>query len=367
MLWLTMLALALTGVNDVPNPRSQNSWVSDTAAVLSPEAVSRIDTLLDALHRDTDAEFAVVTVNDIAGEAKPFATELFNLWGIGDARTNNGVLVLLVMGQRRLEIEVGYGLETQLPDGWLGLMQARTMVPRFKQGDFAAGLEAGLLEIDAKLRGQTVSEAALPKASSLNRRSARSRSTATRPSKGDSGGLSWYWWLAICLAPIAPLWFLWRWVRIRHHRRCRTCKIDRYLLDEKADDKYLESGQVTEERLGSVDYRVYVCGQCSSMSIMPDRAWFSGYSKCRKCRYRTMTVSSTTISAATYDSSGTGQSTEDCKHCGHHATRTYTIPRLTRPSSTSSSSSYSSSSSGGSSGSSYGGGSSGGGGAGSSW
>jgi hypothetical protein len=73
-------------------------------------------------------------------------------WGIGSAATNNGVLILLVTGKRRLEIETGRGIEAALTSAWLADMQRDRMVPRFKAGDFQGGLIAGLEAIDEHLR-----------------------------------------------------------------------------------------------------------------------------------------------------------------------------------------------------------------------
>src|SRR5690606_25800248 len=131
LLWSLILAI---GVEEVPNPRQQNSWISDTAGIISPESESRLNALLEQINREREAEIAVVTVDDVDGTPKQFATKLFNHWGIGSAERDDGVLFLLVMNERRLEVEVGYGLEATLPDGWLGSMQTSSMVPRFKQG-----------------------------------------------------------------------------------------------------------------------------------------------------------------------------------------------------------------------------------------
>jgi uncharacterized protein len=150
--WLSAGALATT-VDEVPNPRPRGSWVADVADVLPPEVESRIDARVDALHRDLDAEIAVVTIPSAgATSEKEFATSLFNTWGIGDAQADNGLLVLLVLDTRRIEMETGYGLEPLLPDGWLGRLQTEQMVPRFREGDYAGGIEAGIGAVDTRLR-----------------------------------------------------------------------------------------------------------------------------------------------------------------------------------------------------------------------
>ena len=109
----------------------------------------------EGIRRDLGHDVLVVTIDNIVGGTpKQFSTALFNRWGIGDAARNDGVLLLLVTGQRRLEIETGIGMESILTDAWLQSMQQEAMVPVFKRGDLGGGLIAGLARIDGELRGQ---------------------------------------------------------------------------------------------------------------------------------------------------------------------------------------------------------------------
>lgn len=123
-------------VDQVPNPqRTDGTWVSDTASVISAHEERFLNTTIDDLEAKTGAEIAVVTVNTVdAPTPKDFATELFNHWGIGKAGDDSGLLVLLVLDERRVEMETGYGLEGVLTDGWLKRMQQDEMVPAFKNG-----------------------------------------------------------------------------------------------------------------------------------------------------------------------------------------------------------------------------------------
>ena len=126
------------------------------------------------------------------------------------------------------------------------------------------------------------------------------------------------------------------------------------LLPENEDDQYLDAGQIAEERIGSIDWQYRYCKTCGESRLIKKGSWFSAYSSCGSCGYKTMSQSETTISAASYSSSGLARVTETCKHCDHQRSWTRTIPQLQQSSS--------SSSSGG-----FGGGSSSGGGSGSSW
>lgn len=142
--------------------------------------------------------------------------------------------------------------------------------------------------------------------------------------------------------------------------------LEMHKLDEEKDNQYLEKGQVAEEKVKSVDYDVWVSGEPDDILVLRYSTWFSKYSTCSKCKYKTWyLVYDRTISAATYSSSGTGEKKKACAHCGHQSITRYTIPQLQRSSSGSSSSGgYSG---GSSSGGSWGGGSFGGGGSSSSW
>lgn len=137
-------------------------------------------------------------------------------------------------------------------------------------------------------------------------------------------------------------------------------------LCETSDDSYLESGQIIEEKIKSVDYDVWVSSEPDDFLILRYKTWFSGFSSCEKCKYETWYLEyDRTITPATYSSSGTGETKKSCHHCKHTVISRYTIPKKEKSSSnsgSSSGSSFSSSSSG-----SWGGGRSGGGGSSSRW
>ncbi len=358
---LVLLLLAALGVEGVPNPRPAGSWVSDTANLLPPATEARIDHRLDAVERDLGVEIALVTVTGIDLPPKEFATRLFERWRIGKAGADNGLLVLLVLDQRRLEMETGYGLEPIVPDGWLSAMQAEAMVPAFRAGDYATGLESGLARLDERLR-----------ANAAEARSGRGGPTGPGAGEAAPGGAQ-----ALLSAPRAKrnllfggaaglgllgvgLPLLLRAAR-RRARTCRTCQIEMRLLDEVEDDAHLDAGQRTEERIGSVDHRVYICRQCQASHAVARKRWFSGFTRCPSCHYRARQTRSETLIPATYDHGGQVRVTETCRHCPHHRQVVRHTSRLTR------SSSSGPGRGGSSSGGSFGGGRSGGGGAGSSW
>ena len=106
-------------VDEVPNPRATyGGWVSDTADILSDSTEAQLNKMISELEAKNGAEIAVVTVNETAPYPSPkaFTTKLFNHWGIGKKDINNGALYLISVGDRRVEIETGYGLTKIVPD-----------------------------------------------------------------------------------------------------------------------------------------------------------------------------------------------------------------------------------------------------------
>ena len=146
----------------VPDPKQNPSshYVSNPAGILSAATVARMDSVLARLEDSATAQVAVVVLPSI-GEAVPkdFANALFKKWGVGRASKDNGLLVLFVLDQRRVEFETGYGLEGVLPDIVCGRIQRAQMVPAFKNGDYNAGMLAGIEAIaETLLQPEAVQE-----------------------------------------------------------------------------------------------------------------------------------------------------------------------------------------------------------------
>jgi uncharacterized protein len=136
---------ALT-VQDVPNPRKDyGGWVTDMAQIISLDTEAKLNQLISNLERQNGDEIAVVTVPQTAPESSPkaFTTRLFKYWGIGKKGKNNGVLFLVSKGDRRVEIETGYGIERILPNTRVSNIIDSQIILHFKQGDFDGGILAG--------------------------------------------------------------------------------------------------------------------------------------------------------------------------------------------------------------------------------
>jgi uncharacterized protein len=345
---LTMASLSVAARSEplasIPNPRIRDgTWVTDMPGALRADTVARLNAAIGAFERSTGIEMAVVVVRSLDGSTvEDVAERLFRLWGIGKKDRDNGLLLLWSTGDRRVRIEVGYGLEGVLPDGKVGAILDAYVIPKFKSGDFDAGIVNG---VDAVLAAARNEDVPLPIASS--------------ESYDDSSG--WGFWLSMLggiPAAIGSLVGFRKWRRYRR-RRCPQCRTRMTLLSDAEDDQHLQEGQIAEERVGSVDYDVWNCPACSHQFTLRYPKWLSQYDKCPQCSNHTKSSTETVISAATTSSSGSARVLETCAFCTFTHEYTKVLPRVSESSSSSSHSSSSSSSSS----SSFGGGSSGGGGA----
>ncbi len=435
-LWLLALALLvgcepeqpatrITAANyltAIPDPKALGErYVSDPDALLQPGTADVLNARLDSLDQSGRAHIDVVLVKSIGEQVpKTAATALFNQWKIGDKIKDNGLLLLLVMDQRRIEFETGYGLEADLPDIICYRMQQEYMVPEMRAGRTDAAVLAGVAALIRKLGGAT--PAAVPltldqRIDSLKRdRSAQLPESRSRPDEEpvSAPGLGYALLVLLYLVPLllAHGYFLWRYARTRqpewqalsrheqyqalakihhnlgftawlfplglawywpwHRRRLTLLRDDAYTcpicgqsmrrLDPTAEKPHLEAGQQAEEKMESVDYDVWQCPAGHLLELAyPNHS--TSMQECPACHYQTLqSISHRTVQAATTSAAGWGWETFCCQTCQHEKKEKYTIARIS-----SSSSSGSSSSSSSSSRSSSSGGSSGGGGAGSSW
>lgn len=127
--------------NVLPKPNPPR-LVNDAAGVLSSEQVAILEQKLVALDDSTSNQIAVVLIKSLDGAAiEEYAVKLFREWGIGNAKTNNGVLILASIEDRKLWIEVGYGLEGAIPDITASSIYRNEMVPAFKEQNYYRGID----------------------------------------------------------------------------------------------------------------------------------------------------------------------------------------------------------------------------------
>jgi uncharacterized protein len=151
LLALSLLAGSAAALVDVPYLTGR---VVDTAEILSPGVSEEIAQLLRAHEAASGDQVAVLTLPSLDGESvEDFAVRVFQSWKLGQAGRDNGVLVVVAVEDRRLRIEVGYGLEDKLTDLAAGRIIRNAMTPRFRDGDYDGGVEAGVRAIVGILEG----------------------------------------------------------------------------------------------------------------------------------------------------------------------------------------------------------------------
>lgn len=328
------------------------------------------------------------------------ATEVFNRWGVGHRQRNDGSLFLLAKSDRKAEIVLGDGIDTPVNRRQAQAIMDNSMVPRFRQGDYDQALLVGSTELLQRIYGmdlskpaeQAIADAVAPSSAFVAQQDSpqvsgtaaeanaaiatprinpqESGTTVAAPTAETVSTRM----LALGLSILAGIlggiyWLVTRSVRMLWWfsggrlmaRRCGACSTRMDLLSEIADDAYLESGELTEERLNSVDYRIWVCPRCRRVDKLARRAWFCRYSNCSTCQSRAVSRISKTINKPTRHSTGMVEITETCQNCHKVRREQRELPVLPPPSDNDSSSSSFDS------GSSYDGGSSSGGGASGSW
>lgn len=122
--------------------------VTDLAGVLTPEQTGKLNELLLDYRAETSNQFAVLIIPSLEDEAlELYAIRVAEAWALGEADKDNGLLLLVALAERKLRIEVGYGLEGVLTDAFCGRVIDHTIAPRFRQEQYFEGISAAVLEL----------------------------------------------------------------------------------------------------------------------------------------------------------------------------------------------------------------------------
>jgi len=200
-LWTVMLALlavlSLTAPAAAQDFPKLTGRVVDNANLLSPADEAALTAKLEALETSTSRQLVVATVPDLQGyPIEDYGYRLGRSWGLGQKEADNGAILLVAPNERKVRVEVGYGLEPILTDALSSVIINQTILPRFRAGDYPGGINAGADAIIQQLQAppeqaeQRVLEAA------QQRQQAR-----------DDGGPGWgaLFWILILFFVILPL------------------------------------------------------------------------------------------------------------------------------------------------------------------
>lgn len=142
LLFLAGLVAAGSGAaSEIPPPAGP---ITDRAGVLGQDARQRLTRILDDVRERTGAEIAVLVVPSTAPDSiEDYSIAVFDRWKIGQQGKDNGLLFLVAVQDRRMRITTGYGLEAILPDGKVGEIRDRAIIPLFRAGRYADGIVRG--------------------------------------------------------------------------------------------------------------------------------------------------------------------------------------------------------------------------------
>lgn len=150
----TLLLHVATLAQTLPPPPDRH--IADRAGILPDTAEAELTALLESFERDTSSQVVVWTERSLppGSSLEDLVHRVFQSWKIGQRTRNNGVLLAIFPESRKMRIEVGYGLEGALPDALCGRIIANEITPHFRQGNFEAGIRAGVAGILAATRGE---------------------------------------------------------------------------------------------------------------------------------------------------------------------------------------------------------------------
>jgi uncharacterized protein len=163
LLWLALLPATGRAAEPVPLP-ALNARVTDLTATLDATQRGRLEAQLAAIDRAGKAQVAVLLLPTTEPETiEQFGIRLAEAWKVGRKGADDGLIIIVAKNDRRMRIEVGYGLEGRIPDAIASRIVNERMAPAFKQGDFFGGLAAAIAAVDQALGGTAgAAEVALP-------------------------------------------------------------------------------------------------------------------------------------------------------------------------------------------------------------
>jgi len=151
-LFIVLLIGSTAAALDIPKP---TGYVNDRADIISPEVELKLEQFLKDFDKSDSTQISVLTIPSLEGASlEEYSLQVLESWGLGQKDKDNGALLLVAKKERKIRIEVGYGLEGRLTDLLAGRIIDNEISPRFKQGDFDGGIVSGVVGIAQAVRGE---------------------------------------------------------------------------------------------------------------------------------------------------------------------------------------------------------------------
>jgi len=152
--WIVIIFLFPFTLLAYSSPGQPKGFVNDFAQILDSSFEDELNAKLKQFKEDTTNEIAVVTINSTGDESiEEYAVKLFEEWGIGGKETDNGILLLFATDDRKMRIEVGYGLEGNITDILSANIIKNILTPSFRENDFSGGISRATNEIIGVIKG----------------------------------------------------------------------------------------------------------------------------------------------------------------------------------------------------------------------
>lgn len=150
LLFLLLLARPLAAL-DVPPPPDR--WVTDAAGILSTTDAAILDTKLKNFEQESGAQFIIYTLPSIENEViEDFTIRAVERWKVGQKKYDNGLVLFVFVKEKKVRVEVGYGLEGSITDAVSSRVIREQIAPHFQKGDYAAGLNAAADELMRRIK-----------------------------------------------------------------------------------------------------------------------------------------------------------------------------------------------------------------------
>ena len=152
VLLLFLLSCSSAMALGIPKP---TGYVNDTAGLLSASVRLKVEQFLQGFEASDSTQITLLTIPTLDGESlEDYSQQVFDNWKLGQKGKDNGALLLIAKAERKVRIEVGFGLEGRLTDLLAGRIIDNEITPKFKQGDFDGGIVAGIVGIAEAVRGE---------------------------------------------------------------------------------------------------------------------------------------------------------------------------------------------------------------------
>lgn len=172
---IAALFLVLAGTAYAAQPPQPAGPVLDQANIIPDDQEAALAQRLSAYNAQSGRSIVVATIASLDGDdVANYANTLFRAWGIGGQKTDQGLLFLVAPNDRKVRIEVGYGLEEYMPDVLAGRIIASAVTPRFKAGDYPGGINAGVEQILTQLSRTPADAKAVAEAAAASQSSSSS-------------------------------------------------------------------------------------------------------------------------------------------------------------------------------------------------